>query len=84
MTDSGITVDCTGPAKLARRAPEVLIGCLVGGHQPGVEAAEATHKPEEDEREDHERNGGTTLACRTQQQQRRRRQGQEYRLKVSA
>jgi hypothetical protein len=65
-----------------RSAPEVLVGCLVGGHQPCVEAAQATHKPEENEGEDHERNGSTTLACGTQQQQqqqqqrRRRRRGQ--------
>lgn len=43
--------------------PEVFVGGLVGRNQPGVEAAEATHKPEEDEGKDHQGNRSTTLTC---------------------
>lgn len=43
--------------------PEVLVRGLICCHQPGVETAQATHKPEKDECEDHQGNGSPTLTC---------------------
>jgi hypothetical protein len=48
---------------LARRAPKVLVGGLVGGHQERVEAGEAAHKPEEDEAQHAQRDGRGVGGC---------------------